>query len=293
MRKNSPLVVIVGPTASGKTALAIRLARVYNGEIISADSRAIYRGLDVGTAKPSIKERAGVPHWGIDLVDPDQRFTVVDFQRYANEKIREIRQRHRVPFLVGGTGLYVDSVVYSYQFPTSQYDEKRRKDLNTMNLEQLHKYCDDNNIKLPENAYNKRYVVNNILRHGKDHGRTRDQEPNAIIVGIATEKTELWKRIAARAAIIWQNGLVDETRRMVRKYGWECEAMTGNTYKVARQFLDGRLSEGQAIERLAIADRQLAKRQLTWLRRSEHIKWLTIDDAYTYITHELEACTDS
>src|SRR5215216_6778680 len=111
-----PLITIVGPTASGKTSLAVELAEQFGGEIICADSRTVYRGMDIGTAKPSKADQKRVPHWGIDLVDPDQKFSAADFKVYANQKIKEIRARGHIPFLVGGTGLYVDAVIFDYQF---------------------------------------------------------------------------------------------------------------------------------------------------------------------------------
>ena len=114
--QHPPVLVIVGPTGSGKTGLAIEVAKILNGEVISADSRAIYKGMDIGTAKPTIAEMDGVPHFGIDLVEPDERFTVVDFVRYAKQKIAEIRERGKLPIVAGGTGLYVDSLVFNYQF---------------------------------------------------------------------------------------------------------------------------------------------------------------------------------
>lgn len=120
VRFKSPLVVIVGPTASGKTAAAIEFAERYNGEVICADSRTIYKGMDVGTAKPTAEEQARVPHWGIDLVEPDQAFTVADFQAYTKRKIREIQSRGNIPLLVGGSGLYVDSVLFNFTFNTTK-----------------------------------------------------------------------------------------------------------------------------------------------------------------------------
>ena len=114
--QHPPVLVIVGPTGSGNTGLAIEVAKILNGEVISADSRAIYKGMDIGTAKPTIAEMDGVPHFGIDLVEPDERFTVVDFVRYAKQKIAEIRERGKLPIIAGGTGLYVDSLVFNYQF---------------------------------------------------------------------------------------------------------------------------------------------------------------------------------
>lgn len=118
------VVVIVGPTASGKTSVSIEIAKALNGEIISADSRAIYKGMDLGTAKPSVEEQAGVPHWGIDLVEPGERFTVADFKAYAEQKIAEIRERGKLPMVVGGTGLYVDALVYDYQFGETVKDSQ-------------------------------------------------------------------------------------------------------------------------------------------------------------------------
>ena len=111
-----PLIVIIGPTASGKTSLAIRLAKKYRGEIICADSRTVYRGMNIGTAKPSLEEQQGVSHWGLDLVDPGDSFSVSQFKDYARQKIKEIRSRGNIPFLVGGTGLYIDSVIFDFQF---------------------------------------------------------------------------------------------------------------------------------------------------------------------------------
>jgi tRNA dimethylallyltransferase len=285
--------VIVGPTASGKTALGVRLAKRFGGEIISADSRAIYRGLNIGTAKPTLEEREGIPHWGIDIVGPDERFTVVDFQRYARRVIDEIRGRGHIPFLVGGTGLYIDSVVYEYQFPDTKPDPEARHQLESLSLEELYEYCTKNNIPLPENKRNKRYVVNNILRKGRDYKRSTMSPTDAIIVGIATERKQLWTKITDRAQAMWRSGLVGEATSEAKRYGWGSSAMSGTTYKVVKQYIDGAFDELAAIERIAILDRQLAKRQLTWLRRNEHIVWLDSHEVYTYIARMLAVCSKS
>lgn len=165
MATKLPLIVIVGPTASGKTSLAIRLAQKYGGEIICADSRTVYRDMDIGTAKPTPEERALVSHWGLDLVSPGERFTAADFKRYALEKIDEIRARGHVPFIVGGTGLYVDSVVFDYEFGGS-VDESQRQELEVLSIEELHKYCFKHNISLPENNKNKRHLIRAIEQRG-------------------------------------------------------------------------------------------------------------------------------
>ena len=181
-----PLVVITGPTASGKTSLAIRIAKKFNGEIICADSRTVYKGMDIGTAKPTKEEQAGVPHWGIDLVEPGERFTVADFQEYAYKKIDDIRSRGKLPMLVGGTGLYIDAVIDGYEF-SGDADCKLRKRLEEMTLDDLYEYCTKNNINLPENKKNKRYVIRSIERKSISVKIHREIFNNIIVVGIATK----------------------------------------------------------------------------------------------------------
>lgn len=287
MTNTLPLVVITGPTASGKTSLSIRLAHEFDGEIISADSRAIYQGLDIGTAKPSMSERQGIPHWGFDLVEPGQRYTAVDFQQYAVKKIAEIRSRNKVPILVGGTGLYVDAVIYDFEFPRQDHATQRRKELERLSLSELYVYCHENNVSLPENYKNKRYVINAILRNG--HALKRRSVPieNTVIVGITTEKNVLRERIHHRAVEIFRADIINEAETASRKYGWETESMTGNIYPLTRKLISGEISREQAIEQFETSDWRLAKRQLTWLRRNEHIRWLDLGEAYTYLAHAL------
>lgn len=287
-RAEPPLIVIVGPTASGKTALAIKLALRYEGEIICADSRTIYKGMDIGTAKPSIKERLTVPHWGLDLVEPGERFTAADFQQYATEKIADIRTRGKVPFLVGGTGLYVDGLIFDYQFG-DEGDEARRNQLMEMSLEELYKYCDRNNVILPENSSNKRYIVRAIEQKGLNNRRRSEPISNCIIVGIATEKATLRTRIESRSEQLFEDGVVEEAKELGKKYGWDSEAMTGNIYPLARQYVEGALSLSEVKRLFVTRDWQLAKRQLTWLRRNPFICWLDLEEAYNYLSQELES----
>ncbi len=282
-----PLIVIVGPTASGKTGLAIELAKEFGGEIISADSRAIYKGLDIGTAKPSLEEREDVPHWGIDLVVPGERFTAAEFKQYAEQKIIEIKKRGNIPILVGGTGLYVDAIVYDFEFPDVPGAQEKREEFDNMNLEALHKYCIEHNIDLPENDKNKRYVINAILRNG--HALKRRSEPidNTIIVGITTEMSILRARIVARAEQIFSPAVYHEAQAAATKYGWDNEAMTGNIYRLIKKYFDGELTVNQAMEKFMTLDWRLAKRQLTWLKRNERIQWMSLEDAYTYLARHL------
>lgn len=293
IRPEPPLIVIVGPTASGKTGLAVELAYEFGGEIISADSRAVYRHLSIGTAKPSSKEQRGVPHWGIDLVDPGERFTVADFQQYAKVKISEIRARGAVPFLVGGTGLYIDAVVYDFVFPQTDSSNERRDALEKLSLADLHDYCHKNNIILPENYKNKRHVISAILRKGVYLQRKYELEANTIVVGIATEKDFLNKRIIDRAHTIFAQGIVKEAVKAAKKYGWDNEAMTGNVYPLIREYVMGNLALEAVVERFVISDRQLAKRQMTWFKRNPHVQWYSLIDARKYLAQKLSDLSKS
>ena len=277
-----PLIVIVGPTASGKTSLAISLAERFGGEIICADSRTIYKDMDIGTAKPTSQERARVPHWGLDLVAPGERYTAADFKAYTQQKIGEIRARGNVPFLVGGTGLYVDAVIFDYQFGP-EADKELRSQLEKLSIEELHKYCFNNNIKLPENLLNKRYVIQAIERGGRATERRMEPINTSIIVGIATEKDILRTRIAHRAEQLFEDGVVEEATMLGEKYGWDNPAMTGNIYPLIHSYLLGEATLEDIKAKNTTADWRLAKRQLTWLRRNPHIKWLTLTDAKDFL----------
>lgn len=286
MTDSLPLIVIVGPTASGKTGLAIDLAEQFGGEIISADSRAIYKGMDIGTAKPSAEEQARAPHWGLDVVEPGESFTAADFKSYAQQKIIEIRSRGHVPFLVGGTGLYIDAVVFDYQFgPVA--DPTTREKLEAMTIEELHIYCNKHNIILPENEHNKRYVVRAIERAGTADSRRTEPISTSVIVGIATDREVLRERINGRAEQLFKDGVVAEATMLGKKYGWESEAMTGNIYPLIRQYINHELSLDDVKQRFVTLDWRLAKRQLTWLKRNPYITWLLLDEAYQYLAQTL------
>lgn len=286
MATKLPVVVIVGPTASGKTGLAIRLAKRYGGEIICADSRTAYKGMDIGTAKPTPVERALVPHWGLDLVEPGEMFNASMFKEYADNKIREIRKRGHVPFLVGGTGLYVDAVVFDYQFGPAS-DRARRIHFEKETVENLLRYCEENNIELPENVHNKRYLIRAIEQQGVNQQRRSEPISNSIIVGITTEADVLRTRIVERTEQLFTNGVVNEAIMLGKKYGWDSEAMTGNIYPLIKKHLDGELNVEQLKEKFIIADWRLAKRQRTWLRRNHHINWLTLSEAEQYLSNQL------
>ena len=281
-----PLVVITGPTASGKTSLAIRLAKQYNGEIICADSRTIYRDMDIGTAKPTMAEREAVPHWGLDLVSPGETFSAAQFKEYALQKISEIRSRGCLPFLVGGTGLYIDAVIFNFQFGAPP-DPSLRHELEKRTVVELQYYCYKYNRKLPENNKNKRYLIRAIEQKNKNNRYEFMIRDNSIVVGIATNKEILRTRIMLRSEQLFSNNVVDEAIRLSRKYGWDNEAMTGNVYPLVREFLNKNITESELKRQFVVADWQLAKRQMTWLRRNPFIMWATLNSAEHYLSQLL------
>lgn len=277
--KALPLVVIVGPTASGKTALAVDIARHHDGEIIAADSRTVFREMNIGTAKPTIEEQAGVPHWGLDLVEPGQRYTAAAFQRYANHKVAEIKSRGRLPILVGGTGLYIDGVIYDYKYPAEPSQRDRRR-FEAMDVEQLYRYCLEHNIELPINDKNRRHLIRKIVHKGIADKRSSCVLSNTLVFGIAVDKATLRTRIHNRIEQMFDNGVVDEARRLGKKYGWDSESMTGSVYPLLREYIDGASTLDDAKRAFATRDWQLAKRQMTWFRRNPEICWGTADDVH-------------
>lgn len=285
-----PLIVIVGPTASGKTALAVTLAQQHGGEIICADSRTVYTQMDIGTAKPTKAEQAQVPHWGLDLVEPGQRFTAADFKRYATAKIDDIRARGKVPFLVGGTGLYIDAVLFDYKFG-AEVDTEQRVALEAMTIARLQQYCIKNNIKLPENSANKRYVIRAIERQGQTVQRSEEPISTSIIVGITTNRDELRQRIAVRAEQLLTNNVVEEAIKLGERYGWDSESMKGNVYPLVRRYLAKEIGEKELVDKITTTDWRLAKRQLTWLKRNPYITWLSLDGASDFVAAKLALYT--
>ena len=283
---NPPLVVIVGPTASGKTSLAIDLAIKFNGEIICADSRTVYRYMNIGTAKPTADEQALAPHWGIDLVNPGEYFSAADFKQYALQKISEIGSRGHVPFLVGGTGLYIDSVILDYNFGAKS-DPIFRVKLEGQSLDELYVYCDKHNIALPENYKNKRYVIRAIESHNFDKKRRLTPVDNTIVVGIATDKDILKQRITQRFEQMLANGVVQETIMLGKNYGWSSDAMKSNIYPLIRDYIDKKISIDDVKKAIVVADWRLAKRQLTWLRRDKFIQWFQLNEAKKYLVSQL------
>lgn len=244
--RRTPTLIILGPTGSGKTGISIEIAKALDGEIISADSRAIYKGMDIGTAKPSQKERQGIPHYGLDLVEPGERFTVADWKTYAEAKIKEIRARHKVPIIVGGTGLYIDSLIFDYHFkgPTGE------------------KIGDYEQVSCADRT---------------------EIKGNYLIVGVKWGSQELRSRLHQRIDQMFSPALYKETKELVRQYGWGSQAMKSNIYEFAWRYLNGELSLDEAKQQCFYADWHLAKRQLTWFKRNPAINWLPLDKIYSFV----------
>lgn len=274
-----PLIVILGPTASGKTAYAIRLARLIGGEVICADSRTVYRGMDIGTAKPTEPERAGVPHWGLDLVEPDQRYSLYDFQRYATTKVAEIRQRQHVPLLVGGSGLYINSVIYDYRLAGGDHDPTTRAKLEKLPPDELRRLIVKRGVKLPRDPGNKRRLIRSLERGGVSNN-CGHLSSRTIVIGITMDKEKLSQRISGRAEQMLERGLIDEAERLIARYGM-VEPLRRNAYGVVAKYLAGQIHEAELIEQISTKDRQLAKKQLTWWRNprwASDIMWRTLPE---------------
>ena len=207
---------------------------------------------------------------------------------YAQRKISEIRSRGHLPIIAGGTGLYIDSVLYDFKFTAYSNNLDERRKLENKSLEQLIYHCEKNNIKLPKNIKNKRHIINAILRKGEDPLKNDKIISNTILVGIATDRDILRSRIEERAKTIVSNTTINEAICAAEKWGWCNEAMTGNVYPLIKQYLDGTINEIELERKLCVLDWRLAKRQLTWLRRNKDIKWFSIDEAWTYIVNNLD-----
>lgn len=268
---SSPLIVIAGPTASGKSALAMQIAKKYNGELICADSRTVYSGMDIGTAKPTKLDQREVRHHLLDVVDPDQYFTAAQFKVLADQAVADITARGKLPIIVGGTGLYVDSVIFNYQFGDAS-DPRRREQLQNKTVEELQQICLDNGYALPENTKNKRHLVRAIELGGLKERKLK-LRPNTLVVAITTDRDVLRGRIIERAHQMVAQGVLDEVERLGNTYGWDSEAMTGNIYRILRPVVSGDTTLEEALELSIASDMQLAKRQVTWLKRNPYIIW--------------------
>lgn len=269
-----PLVVIVGETASGKTSLAIEIAEAFNGEIICADSWTVRQEVNIGTAKPTLQERARVPHHLLDLVGPDEDFTAAVFKELAMQAIEKITRRGKLPIMVGGTGLYVDGVIYDYGF-LEQGDRAKREALNAMSIEELLAKIKAKQIELGKvDTKNKRRLIRLLETKGAIPTR-KETRPNTLILGIKTDREVLKQRIIDRTDAMIAEGLEHEVQVILKRYGWGCEALKGVGYAQWRNYFLGTQTLEETRNRIIKATLDLAKRQRTWFKRNKSIHWLS------------------
>jgi len=282
------IITILGPTASGKTKLAIRLAKKFNGEIINADSRTIYKELDIGTDKPpkDKKQRRylvnGVLHHLIDFLEPDKTFSIAEYQKFARQKIREIQERGKIPFLIGGSPLYVEAVIYNYKIPHVAPDLKLRKKLEKESLEKLVSRLDKLDPYALENVdlKNKRRVIRALeilIKSGSsiDKNISKKLPKNILVLGIKTDREKLYKKINKRVDMMIKNGLADEAKRLYKKYGKNTPALSGIGYRELVPYFKKEITLKEAEELIKRDSRRFAKRQLTWFKRDKNIKWVS------------------
>lgn len=285
-----PLVVILGPTASGKTAFSLRLALEIDGEMISADSRQIYRDMDLGTDKIAPGIRAKIPHHLIDIRDPDQAYSLADFQRDTLRLIDDIHRRNKIPLLVGGTGLYISAIVQNYQIPEVPPDPNLRKELEAElqkqgpgeGPESLHKMLAELDPLAASKIHpnNHRYLIRAleiVLTTKKpvaEQKRTRECPFEVFQIGIDWATETLFDRINRRVDEQVEKGLLQETERLLVRYNKTLPSMTGLGYKQIIQYLEGEISLDEAVELLKKETRDYARRQRTWFKRDNSIYWV-------------------
>ena len=285
-----PLIIITGPTASGKTALSVELAKKVGGEIISADSMQVYRRMDVGSAKVRTEEMQGIRHHLIDVLDPDEDFNVVLFQKLAKEAISDILSRHKIPILVGGTGFYIQSVLYDIDFTEHAEDTSLRNRLEeyarTNGAHALHELLVQADPKAAEEIHenNVKRVIRALEYHEQTGGKIsahneaqhqRDAAYRFYYFVLTDDRENLYARIETRIDEMLSEGLVEEVRSL-KKMGCHrgMVSMQGLGYKEILEYLDGECSLEEAVYTLKRDTRHFAKRQITWFRRENAVTWL-------------------
>jgi tRNA dimethylallyltransferase len=267
------LLTIVGPTASGKSELAFRLANRFKGEIICADSRTIYRGMNIGTAKPSATEQSQVPHHLLDIANPSQTYSAAEFKDQADAAIEAIRARGHLPILVGGSGLYIYAVIYNYQFPAGPRTQQRQR-LEQLPIGQLVRQLQelDPNLASTIDLQNPRRVIRAIETAGQPRLKSR-LRAGIKLIGLRPTDEELNLRIQGRTKGMLAAGLESEVRSLVDRFGLDLEAFQGPGYREVIQLLQGQINDSQLEEMVELHTKQLAKRQITWFKRNPDISW--------------------
>lgn len=289
MSEKPKVIVICGPTASGKTALSIELAKKINGEIISADSMQIYKDMSIGTAKPTVEEMQGIKHYLIDFVSPDERYSVAQYKQDAKKTIKEILEKGKTPIIVGGTGLYIDSLIYEIDYTDIKIDENYRKQLEqTAEKEGLDKlYQEAEKIDpdaMKKISQNDKKRIMRVLEIYHSTGKTKTQQElesrkNPVeydyrIFAINWDREKLYQRINKRVDIMIEKGLIEEVNQILNKYKKFPTAMQGLGYKEVVDYINGKYTIEEMIEKIKMETRRYAKRQLTWFRKNKQTIWI-------------------
>lgn len=290
--KKAKLIVIIGPTAVGKTKLSVELARKLNGEIISGDSMQIYRGMDIGTAKIKPEEMNGVPHHLIDIKEPDESFSAAEFQARGRQLVEEIHNRNRMPVVAGGTGLYIQSLIYDYHFSELPSHPEIRQKLEELAEQQgINALYEELERLDPESA--KKIHPNNTRRviralevyHSSGKTMTQYQENQddeliyeVALIGLTAEREVLYNRINARVDEMMDNGLLEEVASLYNKGIKDCQSIQAIGYKELYSYLEGKTTLNEAVEQLKQNSRRYAKRQLTWFRNKMDVEWFDMTD---------------
>ncbi|WP_439741188.1 tRNA (adenosine(37)-N6)-dimethylallyltransferase MiaA [Bacillus pseudomycoides] len=286
------VAVIIGPTAVGKTKLSIDLAKALNGEIISGDSMQIYRTMDIGTAKVTMEEMEGIPHYMIDIKNPEDSFSVAEFQELVRGHIREITERGKLPIIVGGTGLYIQSVLYDYQFTDEAGDPVYREELEKLATEHGVEYVHEKLREVdPESA--SRIHMNNVRRviraleifhtTGQKMSDQLEKQENELLydvslIGLTMDRGMLYDRINLRVDLMVKQGLLQEVKALYENGVRDCQSIQAIGYKELYNYFEGHVSLEEAIMQLKTNSRRYAKRQLTWFRNKMDVTWFDVTD---------------
>ena len=282
------VIVICGPTASGKTALSIELAKKIDGEIISCDSMQIYKDMDIGTAKPTKEEMQGIKHYLLDFVSPEKRYSVAEYKKDAKKAIHEILEKGKMPIIVGGTGLYIDSLIYEIEYQEQKIDEKYREELEERIKNEGLEILYNEAIEIDSQAMKKispndKKRIMRVLEIYKLTGKTKTEQEEESrkevefdyrVFAINWDRQTLYERIEKRVDIMIQKGLIQEVEYILKKYKEFPTAMQGLGYKEVVEYLNGQCTKEEMVEKVKMETRRFAKRQLTWFRKNKQTIWL-------------------
>jgi tRNA dimethylallyltransferase len=294
-QQNPLLVVIVGETASGKSDLAMNIAERFNGEIISADSLSVYKYFDIGSAKPSKDDQRKLTHHLIDVTDPEKGFSVASFQRLAKAAIQDISNRGKLPIMVGGSGLYIDSVIFDYDF-TAPKAGPDREWLNDQTVDRLLGIAKERGLEVDtDNAKNSRRLIR-LIESGGAVSSKNDPRDNILLLGLRPAREDQRQRVEDRVEKMIRLGLEQEVKQLSDRFGWEIEPMRGVGYREWRDYFEGRISLDDVVREIIKSNMKLAKKQRTWFRRDVYkslIQWLdnpsNLDNIVDIITTKMNS----